>query len=76
MSPRLPVTSGNNAIKVFQKIGYQTVRQRGSHIRMRHTDPSHKPLTIPVHKELKPGLLRKLLRDSGLSVEEFVKLLK
>lgn len=76
MSPKLPVTSGNGAIKVFQKIGYQVVRQRGSHIRMRHTNPSHKPLTIPAHKELKPGILRKLLRDSGLSVEEFVKLLK
>ena len=39
-------------------------------------NPSHKPLSAPDHKELKPGLLRKLLRDANLTVEEFLRLLK
>lgn len=55
-------------------MGYQVTRQRGSHIRLRH--PHKKPLTIPNHKVLGKGLLRKLLRDSELSGEEFMKLLK
>ncbi len=74
--PRLPLLSGDRAVKYFEKLGYQVIRQRGSHIRMRHlTDPSKQPLSIPRHKQLGRGLLRKLLRDSGLSIEEFVDLL-
>lgn len=69
---KLPLISGDQAVKYFQKAGYQIIRQRGSHIRMRHlTDPAKQPLTIPRHKELGRGLIRKLLRDAGLSMEEF-----
>lgn len=76
MSGVLPVISGGEAVSAFQKIGYQVVRQRGSHIRMRHPDnPSRKPLTVPAHKTLKAGLLRKLIRDANLTVEEFSSLL-
>jgi len=77
MSSKLPVISGRNAIKAFQKIGYSVVRQRGSHIRMRdNVNPLHKALTIPAHQEIKPGLLRKLLRDANLTTEEFLALIK
>ncbi len=76
MNPKLPIISGREAIKAFQKIGYEVVRQRGSYIRMRNrANSSHKPLSIPDHKELKPGLLRKLLRDANLTVEEFLDLI-
>jgi len=69
---KLPVVSGREAAKRFERLGYQQVRQRGSHMRLLHpTDPIHKPLTIPDHKELGRGLLRKLLRDSGITAEEF-----
>lgn len=71
---KLPLVSGRQVIKVFIKIGYRVVRQRGSHIRLHH--PTRRPLTIPDHKVLGKGLLRKLLRDSELSMEEFKKLLK
>ena len=75
--PKLPVISGDQAIKCFEKIGYQVLRQRGSHIRMRHKKNSNKqPLTIPRHKTLGKGLIRKLLRDAELDMEEFLKLLK
>jgi predicted RNA binding protein YcfA (HicA-like mRNA interferase family) len=74
--PKLPVISGNQTIKCFEKIGYQVVRQRGSHVRMHHkSDSTKKPLTIPRHKTLGKGLLRKLLRDAELSIEGFLKLL-
>jgi len=74
--PKLPVISGNQAIKCFENIGYQVIRQRGSHVRMRHkSDSSKQPLTIPRHKALGKGLMRKLLRDAELTIEEFVKLL-
>ena len=74
--PKLPVISGNQAIKSFEKIGYKIIRQRGSHVRMRHKSDSNKqPLTIPRHKALGKGLIRKLLRDAELTIEEFLKLL-
>lgn len=72
----LPVASGNDAIKALRCIGYEVVRQRGSHRRLRHpSDPARRPLTVPDHRELKPGTLRAILRDAGLSVEEFRSLL-
>jgi predicted RNA binding protein YcfA (HicA-like mRNA interferase family) len=77
MNLKLPVISGREAVKVFQKIGYEIVRQRGSHLRLRDKkDPLHKPLTVPGHKEIKPGLLRKLIKDANLTVEQFVELSK
>ena len=77
MNPKLPAVSGREAVKAFERIGYHVVRQRGSHIRLRdESDPDHLPITVPDHKTLKPGLLRKLLRDADLTVGEFVDLLK
>jgi len=78
MSPKLPVVSGEQAIRTLKSIGYEVVRQRGSHVRMRdRTAPQiHRPVTIPLHKELKPGILKKLIRDANLSVEEFRELYK
>ncbi|HIJ70042.1 MAG TPA: type II toxin-antitoxin system HicA family toxin [Planctomycetes bacterium] len=74
--PKLPVISGNQAIKCFEKAGYRVIRQRGSHVRMCHKGNSTKqPLTIPRHKILGKGLMRKLLRDAELTIEEFLKLL-
>jgi len=76
MSKRLPIVSGKDVVKALTKIGYKVVRQRGSHLRLKDpTNPSHEPITVPFHKELKPGLLRKIIKDADLSVEEFKKLL-
>lgn len=66
----------NEAVHCFEKLGYEVVRQRGSHMRLAHkTDTHKKPLTIPRHAELGKGLLRKLIRDAEISVDEFVELL-
>ena len=76
MSPQLPVISGRQAVRAFERIGYEVIRQRGSHLRLRHPqDPQRQPLTVPDHDTLKPGLLRRLIRDAQLDVEGFVDLL-
>ncbi len=77
MAPVLPIVSGDQAIRAFEQLGYRRVRQRGSHIRLRHPSNSRRaPLTIPNHRELKPGLLRGLLRTAQVSVEEFLRLIR
>jgi predicted RNA binding protein YcfA (HicA-like mRNA interferase family) len=72
----LPVVSGDEAVKRFLKLGYTLVRKKGSHMRLKPpSDPHGKlPLTIPRHANLGKGLLRKLLRDAGVTVEEFEEL--
>ena len=74
--PKLPRVSGKKAVKAFEKIGYHVVRQRGSHIRLVDSKNTREPLTIPDHAELGVGLLRKLIRNSKITVEAFTKLLK
>ena len=74
---KLPIISGKDAIKAFEKIGYKVVRQKGSHIRLRDDNNQfHKPITIPNHKVLKPGLLRMLIKDTNLTIESFLSLIK
>jgi predicted RNA binding protein YcfA (HicA-like mRNA interferase family) len=71
MSPKLPILSGEDLIRVLQKIGYVRVRQKGSHVRMRHlTDSIRLPVTVPLHREIAFGTLRRILRDSKVSAEE------
>lgn len=71
--PKLPVISGADAVKAFERSGWHVDRQRGSHIVM--LKPGHfASLSIPQHRELAPGTLRSLIRAAGLSVEEFCQL--
>ena len=63
--------SGKEAAKIFQKFGYMLHHQTGSHMILYHD--SKPTLSIPNHKELAPGLLRGLIRKSGLTVEEFLR---
>jgi len=72
--PKIPTISGKIIVKALEKIGYCVVRQKGSHIRLHHKD--RRPITVPNHKILGKGLLRKILRDAELTTEEFLKLLK
>ncbi len=74
MSPKLPVVSGDEVIRVLGKFGYVAVRRKGSYVRLRHpTDPARTPITVPLHKELASGTLRRILRDAQLEIEQFVK---
>lgn len=75
MTP-LPVVSGRQLIVALTRDGYEEVRRKGSHVRLRHaTDTTRQPLTVPDHKELKAGTLRAVLRDAGISPERFAELL-
>jgi predicted RNA binding protein YcfA (HicA-like mRNA interferase family) len=66
--------SGKEAAKAFAKVGWCAVGQVGSHLVM--TKVGHRAnLSIPQHRELGPGLLRALIRNSGMSVDDFIKLL-
>lgn len=71
----LPVVSGAEVVKAFRKIGYELDEQHGSHMILRRGDPPHRRLSVPNHRELAKGTLRVLIRESGLTVEEFTKLL-
>jgi predicted RNA binding protein YcfA (HicA-like mRNA interferase family) len=62
--------SGKEAARVFQKCGYTVEHQTGSHMILAH---KWRPtLSIPAHRELAPGLLRGLIRKSGMTVDEFL----
>lgn len=73
--PPLPIVSGKQAVKVFKKAGWLFQRQSGSHMIL--TKPgADSTLSIPNHKEIGRGLLKTLIKDSGLNVEDFFDLLK
>ena len=69
----LPVISGQEARRVFEKHGWVFRRQKGSHMILTKSG-SIVSLSIPDHREIAPGTLRKLIRLSGLSVDDFLKL--
>ncbi len=71
---RLPVISGREAAKAFKKDGWILVRWRGSHMIL-IKEGKEATLSIPDHRELGRGLLRSLVRDADLTVEEFTRLL-
>lgn len=71
--PRLLILSGHDIVQALLRSGYHVSRQRGSHVRLTHS--AMKPLTVPAHRHVGRGLLRKILRDAKLSTSEFVDLL-
>jgi predicted RNA binding protein YcfA (HicA-like mRNA interferase family) len=77
MSGRLPRVSHREVRKVLARVGYAEVRQKGSHLRLRHPEPQQrKPVTVPLQDVIKPGLLHRILRDAGLTADEFSSLLR
>ena len=71
----LPVVSGRDAVRMFESLGWEFVRQSGSHmILVRPGDIVS--LSIPDHRELAKGTLRSLIRSAGLTVQEFVDAIK
>ena len=72
---RLPRISGREAVAAFRRLGYEIDRQKGSHIILRHHEPPFRRLTVPEHREVAKGTLRALIREAGITVEEFAALL-
>jgi predicted RNA binding protein YcfA (HicA-like mRNA interferase family) len=73
--PPLPVLSGLDAIRAFERAGWQRARQKGSHVSLVKPGVGVN-LSVPLHRELDRGTLRKLIRLAGLSVDDFVALLE
>ena len=72
MSPALPVVSGTQVVAALVKTGFVQVSQRGSHVKLRTAE---RVAIVPLHRELASGTLSSVLRQAGLSREEFVALL-
>jgi predicted RNA binding protein YcfA (HicA-like mRNA interferase family) len=67
---KLPVVSGDVARAAFERAGWTFQRQSGSHMIL--TKEGHiVTLSIPRHRQLAPGTIRRLIRDAGMSVDEF-----
>jgi predicted RNA binding protein YcfA (HicA-like mRNA interferase family) len=74
VSERLPVVSGEQLIGALQKAGWAVVRQRGSHVRLKHPDRVT-ALVVPLHRDLKRGTLAGILRDAGMERDQLRRLL-
>ena len=72
---KLPRVSSRECVRALEKAGFQNVRQKGSHITMRRDSPFAQ-VVVPGNRELPVGTLRSILRSTGLSVDEFIDLLK
>lgn len=70
--PRLPVLSGEEVIKVLSKLGFKA--RKGSHVVLQRAD-DYRNISVPLHKKLKAGTLRAIIKQAGLTVEEFMELL-
>ena len=69
MPPSLPHVSGAEAIRALQKLGFVVVRQKGSHVVLRRGSVG---CVVPNHRELKIGTLSSVLKQAGVSAEEFM----
>lgn len=68
----VPVLKPAEVCRLLERLGFNAVRQRGSHIQYRH--PKGRGTTVPMHKgrDIAPSLLRQIARDIGLTVEELL----
>lgn len=71
---KLPLISSRECINALLKIEFYTSRQRGSHIILIRDEPYAK-VVVPERRQLPKGTLRRIIRDAGLTVDEFVELL-
>lgn len=73
--PRLPVISGREAVRAFERAGWKVSRREGSHIILTKAGMAV-TLSVPDHREVRRGTLRSLIRNAAMTVEEFVSLLR
>ena len=70
--PKLPRVSGAEVVRALERLGFAVARQRGSHIVMRRGSTG---CVVPNHRELKTGTLAGVLKQAGVSAEDFMKAL-
>ena len=73
MPPKLRKVSGEEAIRALERLGFEQVRQRGSHVIMKKDTPTGKiGCSVPLHRELKIGTLRGILKQAKVEPEDFI----
>lgn len=70
--PKLPRVSGAEVVRALERLGFAVARQRGSHIVLRRGSTG---CVVPNHRELKTGTLAGVLKQAGVSAEDFMKAL-
>lgn len=68
--PEVPLLSGREVITALSRLGFVELRQRGSHVRLAHSDGRR--VSVPYHPVIGRGLLRKILRDADVVVDDFL----
>lgn len=71
--PDYPVLSGAEIIRALERLGFQQARQRGSHVVMRRGGVG---CVVPLHREVKRGTLGGIIRQTGITADEFVAALR
>jgi predicted RNA binding protein YcfA (HicA-like mRNA interferase family) len=72
---RLPVLSANELINILLKLDYHRDHQTGSHIILRNKNYPFRRITVPNHREIAKGTLRTIIRQAGLTLDEFIQLI-
>ena len=67
--PKLPVLSGRNVVKALEQLGFEQMRQKGSHVIMQRGGIG---CVVPLHREIKTGTLAGIIRQAGLTQDEFL----
>ena len=77
MSGRLPALKADEVIRALRKAGFDVVRVKGSHHILRHRNDASRTTVVPSHagRDIKRGLLHKIIDDAGLTIDEFAALL-
>ena len=74
---KLPVLKSKQLLSVLQKAGWGIIRQKGSHVQLKHADKPHHLVTIPYHnKDLAIGTLNSIIKQMGIDKNEFEKLME
>ena len=73
---KLSQISGKELVKVLQKVGYELISQKGSHIKLRQFNPIKITIIVPNHKIIRPGTLNNILKKVGISKDRLKEILK
>ena len=71
--PKLPILSGRDVVKALEYLGFERVRQRGSHVVMQRGGVG---CVVPLHSEIKTGTLSGIIRQAGLTTEAFIEAIR
>jgi predicted RNA binding protein YcfA (HicA-like mRNA interferase family) len=67
--PKFPVFSGRDVIKILERLGFNQIRQKGSHVILQRDGVG---CVVPLHKEIKAGTLAGIIRQAGVTNDEFL----